>query len=161
MVRTLKQMLPSGIVPITLIDIDVNYFEMNIKYKTINTYISFKFIKICTYLSSGSNTGPALVLQAHPRVVHHAGPPRAMHHAGPLELVSSYSPEDVSRCHENSICCNQITAPHDQWNTPLTGSPSVAYEADDQMYYLPCCTGSPSDHLRVLVCTLPLCVQGR
>jgi len=61
MVITSKQVLPSGLVPITLIDIDVNYFEMNIKCKTINTYISFKFIKIYTYLSSGSNSRPVLV----------------------------------------------------------------------------------------------------
>jgi len=61
MVITSKQVLPSGLVPITLIDIDVNYFEMNIKCKTINTYISFKFIKICTYLSSGSDSRSALV----------------------------------------------------------------------------------------------------
>jgi len=61
MVRTSKQVLPFGLVPITLIDIDVNYFEMNIKYKTINMYIFFKFIEICTYLSFESDTGPAPV----------------------------------------------------------------------------------------------------
>jgi hypothetical protein len=84
-----------------------------------------------------------------------------VHHVGPPELVSHYSLKDVSRCHENSICCSRIAAPRDQGNTPLTSSLSAANEADDQMYSLECCTGSPSDHLRVLVCTLPLCTQGR
>jgi hypothetical protein len=31
MVITSKEVLPFGLVPITVIDIDVNYFEMNIK----------------------------------------------------------------------------------------------------------------------------------
>jgi hypothetical protein len=58
MVSTSKQVLPSGLIPNTLIITDVNYFELNINYK-IYIRIYWHFYKYI-YLLSRAGRGVAL-----------------------------------------------------------------------------------------------------
>jgi hypothetical protein len=112
MVSTSKQVLPSGLIPNTLIIIDINYFEFNINYK-IYIRIYWHFYKYI-YLSSRAGQGAALVEQGPlaTSLVRHLSP-----HAG--------HSEPVSRCGPYPCCFGGIIAPHDHGNTSLDRSSSA------------------------------------